>query len=253
MSKLSEALQRKRRGESARVMGFGARAAAKDRALLLGVTGVSAKEAGAALKAGADFVAVNARNAAAGVKALDALDGDGLAGAQIAALDAEGVKTLEAAGADFVIADPKGAAAGVVDSDLGLVLEAEEAWEEGRLRALAPLSLDAVLVREPVERFTVARRISLARVAALCGAPLIVTVGAGASSADLGALRESGAGGVVPPAGTKAGKLAALIEQLEAVPLRSPRKRGEGGFAIVPAAGGGGDGEEFEDDGDEDG
>ena len=249
MSKLSEALQRKRRGESARVMGFGARAAAKDRALLLGVTGVSAKEAGAALKAGADFVAVNARNAAAGVKALGALDGpDGLAGAQIAALDAEGVKALEDAGADFVIADPEGAAAGVVDSEMGLVLEAEEAWEEGRLRALAPLSLDAVLVREPVERFTVARRISLARVAALCGAPLIVTVGAGVSSADLGALRESGAGGVVPPAGTKAGKLAALIEQLEAVPLRSPRKRGEGGFAIVPAAGGGGDGEEFDDD-----
>ena len=96
MSKLSEALQRKRRGESARVMGFGARAAAKDRALLLGVTGVSAKEAGAALKAGADFVAVNARNAAAGVKALGALDGGGLAGAQIAALDAD-VISMEAA------------------------------------------------------------------------------------------------------------------------------------------------------------
>ncbi len=250
MSKLSEALQRKRRGESARVMGFGTRAAAKDRALLLGVPGVSAKEAGAALEAGADFVAVNARNAAAAVKALDGLDG--LLGAQAASLDADGVKTLEEAGADFVLADPESAAAGVVDSDLGLVLEAEEAWEDAQLRALAPLSLDAVLVREPVERFTVARRISLARLATLCGAPLIVTVGADVSSADLAALRESGAGGVVPPAGTKAGKLAALIEKLEAVPLRSPRKRTEGGFAIVPATSGGGDGEEpGEDDDDE--
>ena len=51
MSKLSEALQRKRRGEGARVMGFGARATEKDRALLLGVLGASASEAAEATAA----------------------------------------------------------------------------------------------------------------------------------------------------------------------------------------------------------
>lgn len=246
MSKLSEALQRKRRGESARVMGFGTRAAAKDRALLLGVLGASASEAAEAIDAGADFVAVAADDAGAATEALEGLNG--LRGAQVASLAADGVEALEGAGADFVLADPATAAAGIVDSDLGLVLEVDEAWEEAPLRALAPLSLDAVLVREPVEGFTVARRISLARVAALCGAPLIVTVGANVTSADLGALRESGAGGVVPPERTSAGELAALIEQLEAVPLRTPRKGPEGGFALVPPAGPGGDDEELEDD-----
>jgi len=246
VSKLSEALQRKRRGESARVMGFGTRAAAKDRALLLGVLGASASEAAEALEAGADFVAVAADDSDAAVEALGDLDG--LRGAQVASLATEGIESLEDAGVDFVLADPTSAAAGVVDSELGLVLEVDEAWEEAPLRALAALSLDAVLVREPVEGFTVARRISLARAAALCGAPLIVTVGAEVTSADLGALRESGAGAVVPPQGTAAGELAALIEKLEAVPLHTPRKGNEGGFALVPSAGSGGDGEEFEDD-----
>ena len=243
MSKLSEALQRKRRGEGARAMGFGARASEKDRALLLGATGASAGEA---LEAGADFVAVAAEDAEAAVAALDGLDG--LAGVQVASLATEGIEALEEAGADFVIADPETAAAGIVDSELGLVLEVDEAWEDAPLRALAPLSLDAVLVRAPVTTFTVARRISLSRVGALCGAPLIVTVSTGISSADLGALRESGAGGVVAAEDTSADELAGLIEQLEAVPPRSARRRSEGGFAIVPSTGSGGDGEEFEDD-----
>ena len=247
MSKLSEALQRKRRGESARTMGFGARAAGKDRALLLGVLGASASESGEALEAGADFVAVAADDADAAVEALGELTG--LRGAQVSSLEAAGIEPLEEAGADFVVAKPDTAAAGVVDSELGLVLEADEAWEDAPLRALAPLSLDAVLIKEPVERYTVARRISLARVATLCGAPLLVTVGTDVTSADLGALRESGAGGVVAPPGTPASDLAGLIEQLEAVPLTSARKRSEGGgFAIVPATGAVGDGEEIEDD-----
>ncbi|MCY3881301.1 MAG: hypothetical protein OXG61_04200 [Chloroflexi bacterium] len=243
MSKLSEALQRKRRGESARVMGFGAPATGKDRALLLGVTGVSASDAAEALEAGADFAAVAADDTEGAVAALDGIDG--LLGAQIGSLEADGIEALEEAGADFVIAAPDEAAAGIVDSEVGLVLAANEAWEDAPLRALAPLSLDAVLVREPVEGFTVARRISLARVAALCGAPLIVAVGPDVSTADLAALRESGAGGVVGPAD----ELAGIIEQLEAVPLRSPKRRGEGGgFAIVPPGSAAGDGEEIEDD-----
>ncbi len=251
MSKLSEALQRKRRGESARVMGFGTRASEKDRALLLGVLAATASEAAEALEAGADFVAVAADDADSAIAALGDLDG--LLGAQVGSLAAEGVEPLEGA-ADFVVADPETATAGIVDSELGLVLEADEAWEDAPLRSLAPLSLDAVLVRAPVATFTVARRISLARLATLCGAPLLVTVNPGVASADLAALRESGASGVVAPGGTPASELAGLIEQIEAVPLRSPRKRSEGGFAIVPSAGAGGvgvgDGEEIEEDDD---
>ena len=102
MSKLSEALQRKRRGEGARAMGFGARASEKDRALLLGALGASA---GDATEAGADFVAVAADDADAAVGALDGLDG--LAGVQVASLESEGIEALEEAGADFVIADPE--------------------------------------------------------------------------------------------------------------------------------------------------
>ncbi len=246
MSKLSEALQRKRRGEGARVMGFGARATEKDRALLLGVIGASASEAAEALEAGADFVAVAADDADAAVAALGELEG--LLGVEVASLAAEGIEPLEQGGADFVVANPETAAASIVESEMGLVLEADEAWEDAPLRALAPLSLDAVLVRAPVATYTVARRISLARLATLCGAPLLVTVTPGVSSADLGALRESGAGGVVAPGGTSASEMAELIEQLEAVPPRSPRRHSEGGFALVPASSGEGDDGEFEDD-----
>ncbi len=246
MSKLSEALQRKRRGEGARIMGFGARATEKDRALLLGVLGASASEAAEALGSGADFVAVAADAADGAIAAL--VDLHGPLGAEVASLTTEGIEEIEGAGADFVIVNPETAAAGIVESELGLVLEADEAWDDAPLRALAPLSLDAVLVREPVATFTVARRISLARLATLCGAPLLVTVTPDISSADLAALRESGAGGVVAPAGTPVGELAGLIEQLEAVPPRSSRRHNEGGFALVPAASGEGDDGEFEDD-----
>jgi len=243
LSKLSEALQKKRRGESARVMGFGAQAAEKDRALLIGAGGESGAEA---LEAGADFVAVAADDAESAIAALDGLDG--LLGVQIASLTEEDVTALEEAGADFAIVNAEAAAASIVESELGLVLEVDEAWEDAPLRALATLSLDAVLVRSPVTNFTVARRISLGRIAALCGVALIVTVTPSISSSELAALRETGAGGIIPTEGTSSDEFSDLIEHLEAVPARNTNRRIEGGFAIVPPAGSSGEQEEFEDD-----
>ncbi len=236
MSKLREALERKRRGERAGGMGFGTRTTERDRALLLGAIGVSAKDGAKAIKAGMDVVALAADDAAAAGEALGAVAG-GLRGVAIGALEADDLEGLDEAGADFVVADPETTAAGIVESDLGLVLEAEEDWEEGRLRTLAALSPDAVFVRAKVERYTLARRLSLARVAGLCGAPLMVQVDAAISSADLEALRESGVGVVTLPGRTAASKIAALIKQIESVPMRRPQRRGDSGFAILPLTG----------------
>ncbi len=243
MSKLREALQQKRRGEG-RLLGFGTAARAKHRALLLGTLADSTSEAAEGLAAGADFATVRAvdTDAAAAAGGLA-----GLAGADFASLTVADIASLGDAGVDFVIAVPETTAAEIVEGDLGLVLAADEAWDDTRLRALAPLALDAVLVRTPVEGLTLARRISLARVAILCAAPLLVTVTPAARSAELAALRESGAGGVVVAGDTPASELAQLIEQIEAIPTRSPRRGGEGDFAIVPAASATTDDGEFED------
>ena len=248
MSKLGEALQRKRRGEAGRAMGFGAAARSKERALLLGVLATSASEAADALAAGVDFVTVAATDASAAAEAAKALNG--LIGTEVSSFAAGEVETLKEAGIDFVIAEPEATAAGVADDeDLGLVLAATEGADETDLRALAPLELDAVLVRETAEGLTLARRISLTRVATLCGAPLLVAVTPAATTTDLGALRETGAGGVVVPGGTTSTALASLIEALEAVPPKSRRNSRRGDFAIVPSgARGDDDDEEREDD-----
>ena len=250
MSKLGEALQRKRRGEGGRAMGFGAAARSKERALLLGVIAASGDEAAAALKAGADFVTVTADDAASAAEQAKSIDG--LVGAKLASFAIGELEALTDAGIDFVIADPATTAAAVADhEDLGLVLAANEADDESALRALAPLELDAVLVEAPIDGLSLARRISLSRVAMLAGAPLLVGVTAGASSAELEALREGGAGGVVAPLGSDAAVLAGLIQALEAVPPKSRRHGGRGELAIVPSSGRG-DGEDDEHDHEDD-
>lgn len=248
MGRLGEALRRKQRSESGR-LGFGAPARAQRRALLPGTLGGGAREAAAALAAGADFAIVAAADAES---AADAARGiEGLAGADVASLAAGAAGALREAGLDFVVADPEASAADVAGGELGLVLAADEAWDEARLRALAALDLDAVLVREPVAALTLARRISLTRTAMLCGAPLLVAVAPDVAGADLAALRDGGAGGVVVPAKTSARKLAALIGRIEAVPpRRRARRRDDDGIALVPAAARPADGDDDDEPGD---
>ncbi len=247
MGRLGETLRRKQRSEGGR-LGFGTPARERRRALLLGALGGGAEEAAAALAAGADFAIVSAPDAESAVEAARGVEG--LLGADVASLAAGSAPALREAGLDFVIADPQASAADVAGGEPGLVLAADEAWEEARLRALATLGLDAALVRAPVGALTLARRISLTRVAMLCGAPLLVAVEPDAASADLTALRDGGAGGVVVPAGTSADALARLIERIETVPPRKrARRRDEDGIALVPAArGADGDGERDDDD-----
>ena len=234
MGRLGEALRRKQRSESGR-LGFGTPAREQRRALLPGTLGGGAREASAALAAGADFAIVAAADADAAAEAARGIEG--LAGADVASLAAGSADALREAGLDFVVADPEASAADVAGGELGLVLAADEASDEARLRALAALDLDAVLVREPVAALTLARRISLTRMAMLCGAPLIVAVAPDVAVADLAALRDGGAGGVVVPAKTSARKLAGLIERIEAVPpRRRARRRDDDGIALVPSA-----------------
>ena len=245
MGRLGEALRQKQRGEGGR-LGFGAPARERRRPLLLGTLGGGAKEASAGLSAGADFAILSASDADAAVEAAGGVDG--LLGADVASLAAGSADALREAGLDFVIADPEASAADIAGDEPGLVLAADEAWEEARLRALASLDLDAVLVREPVGALTLARRLSLTRMAMLCGAPLLVAVGPDVAGADLAALRDGGAGGVVVPAKTSARKLARLIERIEAVPPRKrARRRDADGIALVPATRGADDGDADDD------
>ena len=217
-------------------MGFGVSAPGNERALLLGVFADSADDAEQMLAAGADFVTVTTtrpEDAAVVVKQLD-----GLVGLRLPEISAEDLDTLTAAGLDFVVVGPETTAAGVVDSeDLGLVLEADESADESQLRALASLELEGVLVGRPIEGFTLQRRILLTRIAMLCGAPLLVCVGPGATSAELGALRESGVSAVLLPAQTKASVVTALLEQLDAVSPRSRRSSRGGDLALLSRPG----------------
>jgi hypothetical protein len=150
------------------------------------------------------------------------------------------------AGVDFVAFDDEHSAAeAFLEPEPGRVLLLEGPASEERLRMIAAMQLDAIIVAPPPQPLTVRDQLQLRRIAELAGAPLIVPTGEAPAVASLHAWRNAGTLAVLVPG--EAELVRATVEAARAVPLpKQPRE--QGGMALVPAVREGAG--EFDDDDD---
>lgn len=247
MSLLQKALQRVQRREGP-AMGFGAVAREQPRAMLAGVFCASSAAAASALEDGADLAVVRAASPRDG--SLLAPRKGAIVGVLLDSLDEAGAAALSASGCDFIVAPLEATAAGAIDLEkLGHVPRVSPATDDDRLRALATMGFEAILVGEVAGPLTLGDQLALIRLAMLSSTPLMVQVAADASVAQLRALRDAGVGCVLLPEGASANDVRGLGEQLRAVPApRKARRSGASDGALVPSAARGEDGGEDDDD-----
>ncbi len=129
------------------------------------------------------------------------------------------VQAAREAGADFFLFDDgRTHAAAITVEEIGAVLLLGADQDEQRLRAVAAIELDAVLVEAEADLITVREQIELRRVAALTGAPILLKSVGRPDAAILEAWRDAGAPAVLVPAAD----VSATLEAARAVP--APRR-----------------------------
>lgn len=245
MSQLQKRIQKLQRREGPGI-GFGRVSREQPRAMALIATARNAAEIQAALDAGADAVLVDAGGATAAAAAMKGIASEKLAvGCGLASLSEADAEALNAAHCDFVVSPLDTTDSAAVDTEkMGQVVVATLDMDDNTLRALGPLGLDGLFVQRSTGAMTLAQQLGLVRLASFASTGLIVTVDAAAAVGELRVLRDSGALGVVVPAGTSTDALTALGETLRAVPAPKKGKREGGDIAIVPASKAGGHDEE---------
>ncbi len=184
----------------------------RPRYVLVVAEAASAQEAAAAVEAGADAVIL------AGAPA-GALEAKVPVGVRIEDATRDEVTAARDAGADFFLFDDgRTHAAALTVQEMGAVLLLGADQDEQRLRSVAVIDLDAVLVEADADLITVREQIELRRVAALTGAPLLVRANGKPDATMLEAWRDAGAPAVLVPAS----QVAATLEAAREVP--APRK-----------------------------
>ncbi len=220
MSKLADAIRRSQRVEAA-PMGFGAARPAPKPSMLAGAL-VTAGGVEAAVKAGADFVMIDAFSTSLTpdeAKKARAAAGDVPLGAGTKVADSAAAKALREAGLDFLVVDDAMPASALLDEELGYVLALPASPEETFLRSLDALSLEALYLSQVPSPLTVAGQLELGRVAALGHKPLLCLVASSASSDDLQCLRAAGVVAVLASEGVDTLKAA-----VAALPQRKTRR-----------------------------
>ncbi|MBM3138896.1 MAG: hypothetical protein FJZ92_01465 [Chloroflexi bacterium] len=157
----------------------------------------SAEQAAAALEAGADALLAAPGAVEAAVRAA----GDRPVGARLDAVTVESVADAARAGADFFLFDdaqtpatallPRDDVPAVVT--LGRVLRLGEDQSEERLRAIAAINLDAMIVEGLGSAITVREQIRLRRLTDLAAVPLIAAIAEAPSTQGLQVWRDAGA------------------------------------------------------------
>jgi 2-methylisocitrate lyase-like PEP mutase family enzyme len=163
-------------------------------------------EAKQAAEAGADAVVLTSGSAA----------GLGLSipvGVRIPDATRAEVEAAREAGADFFLFDDGSTHAGALTVEsMGAVLLLGADQDEQRLRAVAAIDLDAVLVEADADTITVREQIELRRVASLIGAPILLRALGQPDTANLEAWRDAGAPAVLVPAAQVEATMAAARE-----------------------------------------
>lgn len=201
----------------------------KTRHILVVAEAADAAAAKAAADAGADAVVFTGPSGEVGAAA----DAAGKPTA-VWLLDADrtSVQASHDAGADFfVFDDGRAHASSMAVEEIGRVLVLGADHDEQRLRSIAAIDLDAVLVAGDPNALTVRDLLALRRVAAYVGAPLLVASEQVPTTPALEAWRDAGAAAVLVRG--DAAVLRAVVESAEAVP--APRKRRNEG--VIPSIG----------------
>jgi hypothetical protein len=144
------------------------------------------------------------------------------------------------AGCDFVVFSPASRLSTVTHNDkVGKVLQVESSMDDGLLRAVNDLPVDALLVANSSEEsgpFIWHQLMILQHLGNLISKPLIVPVPASISEVELKVLGEIGIDGVMVEVDTtKTGELKELRQAISKLPPRSGRKRGRVD-AVLPRA-----------------
>lgn len=201
---------------------------AKTRHILILAEVEDAAAAAGAVEAGVDGIMYI--GAAAEVGAVQA--GVRPTGVWLEDADRASVQAARDAGADFFVFDDMRAhASSLAVDEIGRVLVLGADQNEERLRSIAGIDLDAVLMAADPEALTVHDILSLRRVVGYTGAPLLVASVQAPSAAALEAWRDAGAAAVLVRGDATA--LRAAVEAAEAVP--PPRKRRNEG--VTPSLG----------------
>jgi hypothetical protein len=222
LSKLSEKIRRATRLQSA-ALGFGAAKAAKEPTMVLVGRAADAGSAAELARRGADVVIVDLTGVVGSPP--NAAAGNAVAGARIAA-KAEGESAAcKQAGYDFVEFDPDTAAAtALLDEEIGYVAALPQGLGDPELRTFEGLQLDAIDVGRIEGALTVRRQLDLRRVFGLARKPLMATINAEVSVAELQAIRDTNVVAVVAqtPEGVER-----LRKTIDSLPERRRRKDAE--------------------------
>ncbi len=169
--------------------------------------------------------------------------------------DSKKAATLVKAGADFMVfpvASPVSTTPG--DDKTGKILQVESSMDDGLLRAVNDMPVDAVLIADTYEdgsSLVWHQLMIYQHLANLISKPLIVPVPAAITGVELKALWEAGVDGViVEMANAGAGELKTVRQAVDSLPPRSARKRGKA-EAILPRLPGETAAEPPDEDGDE--
>ena len=218
MSKLRDRLRdtaRRRRGG----LGFAPDASSESAQVLVLAEVADEDAARAAVAAGAGALIFTGD--AAGLATAARAAGDAPLGRRLEAATGDDAETAAEAGADFFLFDDGRAAAdALLERRLGRVLLLDGDPDEERLRMLAPLGLDAILLPAPGDAPTVRDQLRLRRIVELARAPLIIPAAGPVTASALEVLRDAGAPAVLVPA-DRADTLPAVVEAAQQVrPLR---------------------------------
>ena len=133
-------------------------------------------------------------------------------------------------GCDFIVFSALSPVASLPeDETTGKILQLESSMDDGLIRAVNDLPVDAVVIADSLEdgpTVTLHRLMILRHVTHLVSVPVIVPVIAGVTAAELKALREAGVDGVLlNAADTAAGKAKDIKKLIDALPARPSRKK----------------------------
>ena len=224
--------------------GFAVAGRATARQILVVAEAADAAAAGAAVEAGADAILLRRSDALSAAAS-------GVAGLRLEDADADAVTQARAAGADFfVFDDGRAAASALTPTDIGRVLILGPDQDTERLRTVAAIDLDAVIVEAAPGAMTVRDQLALRRVAMLTGAPLLIAAAGEPDTASLTAWRDAGALAILVSGDAAAVRRA--VAAADAVPAPPRREDRERATPLIGAPRGGGHTHDDDDDDDDD-
>ena len=150
-----------------------------------------------------------------------------------------GIKQMAKAGCDFVVFPAANTPLALLQNDeIGKILEVESSLNEGLLRAVNELPIDAVLIaaEQEGEYFLTWHHLMLfQRFADLLTKPLLASIPPNVTANELQALWEAGVEGVIIEvgAGQPANRLKKLRQEIDKLAFPSQRKRGKA-EALLP-------------------